>query len=71
MKRPIRSLATFTLMNYLDGRPNDQASGYTITELQSFLIANPGNWYNLRTYLQNNSNNPTEAAALQLFSDYD
>ncbi len=71
MKKAIRSLSTSTLMNYLDGRPNDQASGYTITELQSFLIDNPGNWYNLITYLQNTSNNPTETAASQLFSDYD
>jgi hypothetical protein len=52
-------------------RPDDQASGYTIVQLQSFLLARPTNWYSYRTYLENNSSNPTEAAASQLFSDYD
>ena len=53
------------------GTPNDEASGYTITQLVNFLYARPTNWYKYRTYLQDNSSNPTEAAASQLFSDYD
>jgi hypothetical protein len=52
-------------------RPNDQANGYTITQLQSFLMARPTNWYMYRDYLESNSNNATETAAIQLFSDYD
>lgn len=53
------------------GLPNDLASGYTITQLQGFLMARPTNWYMYRDFLINNSNNPTEVAATQLFSDYD
>lgn len=53
------------------GRPNDLASGYTITQLVNFLFARPTNWYQYRSYLEDNSSNPTEAAASQLFSDYD
>jgi hypothetical protein len=55
----------------LSNRPNDTVSGYTITELQNFLFAHPTNWYMYRDVLQNNSANPTETAAVQLFSDYD
>ncbi len=51
--------------------PVDNANGYTLNELQSFLFARPTNWYMYRDVLQNNSSNPTEAAAVQLFSDYD
>lgn len=51
--------------------PVDNASGYTLQQLQHFLILQPTNWYSYRDLLQNTSNNPTEAAAVQLFSDYD
>jgi hypothetical protein len=51
--------------------PVDNANGYTLQQLQSFLNARPTNWYMYRDHLQNNSSNPTEAAAVQLFSDYD
>lgn len=51
--------------------PVDQANGYSITELQSFLKQRPTNWYMYRDYLEANSSNPTESAAVLLFSDYD
>jgi hypothetical protein len=57
--------------SYNANYPVDNASGYTITELESFLRARPTNWYMYREYLINNSNNATETAATQLFSDYD
>lgn len=50
--------------------PNENASGYDIQQLEGFIIAQPTNWFNYRTHLQNNSANPTENAALQLFDDY-
>ncbi|CAH0997975.1 hypothetical protein EMA8858_04110 [Emticicia aquatica] len=61
----------FNQVNLQANNPNDQANGYTITQLQTFLMARPTNWYMYRDYLESNSNNATEAAAIQLFSDYD
>ena len=51
--------------------PVDIANGYTLQQLQGFLIAIPTNWYMYRDYLENNSSNPTETSAVQMFSDYD
>jgi len=53
------------------GRPNDAASGFFISTLQSYLIQRPNNWYTYRDYLNANSTNPTKANAVQLFSEYD
>jgi hypothetical protein len=52
-------------------RPNDEASGYLISDLQNYLINRPTNWYMYRDWLANNSQNLTEPAAVQLFADYD
>lgn len=53
-------------------RPNDQASGYTLSQLEGFLIHRPGNWYQYRDYLINNSQSgQTVQAATDLFNSYD
>lgn len=51
--------------------PIDNTNGYTLQQLQTFLILRPTNWYMYRDYLKDNSSNPTENAAVQMFSDYD
>jgi hypothetical protein len=51
--------------------PNDGAANYNIVDLQNYLIARPVNWHLYRSFLEANSANPTEAAAVQLFNDYD
>jgi hypothetical protein len=61
----------FNQNGYSNNYPLDNAKDYRISQLDSFLVARPNNWYMYRDYLQNNSNNTTETAAVQLFSDYD
>jgi hypothetical protein len=51
--------------------PIDIVSGYTMSQLQSFLNARPTNWYMYRDYLETNSTNVNESQAIQLFSIYD
>lgn len=48
---------------------NDQASGFSIGELESYIIQSPKKWFEVRDHIQNSSN-PTKTQAAELFDLY-
>ncbi len=56
--------------SYDSSCPDDEASGYTLSQLEDFLEQEPTSWDNYRNYLRDHSSNPTEIYALWLFDNY-
>lgn len=52
--------------------PNENASGYTMAELESYLVVKPRDWFGYRDHLVNTSNNTPQNnnAASFLFHQY-
>ena len=54
---------------YNSSRPDDQVSGYTLSQIESALPSNLGNWWTWRENLKNRYDNPTEDHLDKLFQD--